>query len=84
MFLKEFTNRSIGVILRVTNESLVKIAFPISTGMVIMKVEKDAIHFVVNGGLARCTQFPLQNVIALTVHKTQGLTLPHSTMAVCY
>ena len=26
-------------------------------------------------------QFPLQNAFALTVHKTQGLTLPHTTVS---
>ena len=62
------------------NESLIEVAFPISTGMVIMRVEKDTAYFVVNGSLARCTQFLLQNAFALTVHKTQGLTLPHTTV----
>ena len=27
-------------------------------------------------------QFPLQNVFALAVHKTQGLTLPHVTLTI--
>ena len=46
-----------------------------------MKVEKDTAYFIVNGGPARRTQFPLQNAFALTVHKTQGLTLPHATIS---
>ena len=71
-FSKGIYNGSIGVILRILNESLVEVIFPISTGMVIMKVEKDTTYFVVNGGSARRTQFPLQNAFSLTVHKTQG------------
>ena len=45
-----------------------------------MKVEKYTAYFIVNGDPARRTQFPLQNAFALTVHKTQGLTLPHATI----
>ena len=74
-FSKGIYNGSIGVILRILNESLIEVVFPISAGMVIMKVEKDTAYFVVNGGSARRTQFPLQNAFSLTVHKTQGLTL---------
>ena len=60
---------------------VVEVVFPISTGMVIMNVEKDTSYFVVNGAPARRSQFPLQNAFALTVHKTQGLTLPHTTVS---
>jgi len=80
-FSKEIYNGSTDVILKVLNESLVEVVFPILTGMVIMKVEKDTVHFIVNGDSARHIQFPLQNAFALTVHKTQGLTLPHSTIS---
>ena len=34
-----------------------------------------------NGVPAQRTQFPLQNAFELTVHKTQGLTLPHTTVS---
>ena len=37
------------------------------------------IIFEVNGIHASRQQFSLQNAFALTVHKTQGLTLPHVT-----
>jgi len=33
-------------------------------------------YFTVNGNQASRTQFPLQNCFAITVHKSQGLTLP--------
>jgi ATP-dependent DNA helicase PIF1 len=38
-------------------------------------------YFVVNGSSPRGTQFPLQDTFSLTVHKTQGLTLPHATIS---
>ena len=79
-FSKGIYNGSIGVILKIINESLIEVAFPISTGMVIMKVEKNTAYFVINRSSARRTQFPLQNAFALTVHKTQGLTL-HTTVS---
>jgi ATP-dependent exoDNAse (exonuclease V) alpha subunit len=34
-----------------------------------------------NGMPAKKIQFPLQDAFALTVHKTQGLTIPHSTLS---
>ena len=64
-FSKGIYNGSIGVILKVLNESLVEVVFP----MVIMKIEKDTAYFIVNGGPARHTQFSLQNAFALTIHK---------------
>jgi ATP-dependent exoDNAse (exonuclease V) alpha subunit len=84
-FSKGIYNRSIGVVLRILNDSLVEVVFPTSTGMVVMKIEKDTVthtaYFIVNGGAARCTQFPLLNAFGLTIHKTQGLTLPHATVS---
>lgn len=38
-------------------------------------------HFELNGAPAQWMQFLLQNTFALTVHKTQGLTLPHATVS---
>jgi ATP-dependent DNA helicase PIF1 len=80
-FSKGIYNGSIGVILKILSESLVEVVFPTSTGMIIMKIEKDTTYFVINEGSARCTQFSLQNAFALIVHKTQGLTLPHTTIS---
>ena len=39
-------------------------------------------YFDINESPASRQQFPLQNAFALTVHKTQGLTLPHSTVSI--
>lgn len=38
-------------------------------------------YFQLNGSNCRRTQFPLQNCFDLTVHKTQGLTLPKVCLA---
>ena len=46
-----------------------------------MVVEKITTYFNLNGSPAQRIQFPLQNAFALTVHKTQGLTLPHATVS---
>ena len=37
-------------------------------------------YFTVNGMNASRRRFPLQNCFALTVHKCQGLTLPHISL----
>ncbi|GBB85070.1 hypothetical protein RclHR1_11640008 [Rhizophagus clarus] len=71
-FFKRVYNGSIGVVLRVLNESLIEVVFSISTGMVIMKVKKDTAYFVINGSSTRRTQFPLQNAFSLTVHKRKA------------
>jgi ATP-dependent exoDNAse (exonuclease V) alpha subunit len=80
-FSKGIYNGSIGIVLRILNDSLVEVVFPTSTGMVVMKIEKDTAYFIVNGAAARRTQFPLLNTFGLTIHKTQGLTLPHATVS---
>ena len=43
-------------------------------------MEKITAYFSLNGALAHRTQFQLQNAFALTVYKTQGLTLPYATV----
>ena len=45
-------------------------------------VQREIYHFEVDGKNASRQQLPLQNAFALTVHKTQGLTLPHVTLSV--
>ena len=43
--------------------------------------KKITAYFNLNEAPAQRTQFPLQNAFALTVHKTQDLTLPHTTVS---
>src|SRR5581483_4319399 len=42
---------------------------------------KQTSYFYVAGQRASRTQFPLQNAFALTIHKTQSLTLPSISIA---
>ena len=45
-------------------------------------VQKETSYFEIDGKRASRKQFPLQNAFSLTVHKTQGLTLPHITISI--
>ena len=69
-------NGSIGVILALNNDLSVKVAFPTPDGIHEVDVQKTSVRFNVDGSQAIRHQFPMQNAFALTVHKTQGLTLP--------
>jgi ATP-dependent exoDNAse (exonuclease V) alpha subunit len=76
LFRSGICNGTIGVILSVNNDESVKVAFPTSGGIQEVNVYRTPQHFYVNGSCAVRRQYPLQNSFALTVHKTQGLTLP--------
>ena len=54
-----------------------KVAFCIRGAIVHKWVTKQTAYFYNNGQ----EQFPLQNSFSLTIHKTQGLTLPNVTLA---
>jgi ATP-dependent exoDNAse (exonuclease V) alpha subunit len=81
LFEKGLFNGSVGVILQIVDENIVKVAFPLKIGIAIVFVKKDTSYFRVNGIRSHRIQFPLQNAFALTVHKTQELTLPHITVS---
>ena len=81
LFSKELCNGSIGIITKLIDENHIEVVFPVKSGINQIIVEKITAYFNFNGSPAQQTQFPLQNAFALTVHKTQGFTLPHATVS---
>ena len=55
---------------------------PTTDNVVKINVQKSTANFNINGIPASRYQLPLQNAFALTVHKTQGLTLPRATLTI--
>jgi len=53
-----------------------------SSGITLTSIRRVTNSFLINGAPCSRTQFPLQNAFALTVHKTQGLTLPHVSLSI--
>ncbi|CAG8562638.1 14744_t:CDS:2 [Acaulospora morrowiae] len=75
-------NGTIGVITDINISCFeVRIAFSVIGGIVDVGIKRHFDTFIVNGKPSSRYQFPLQNAFALTVHKTQGLTLPE--ISVC-
>ena len=72
-------NSSIGIIIKIHNEESIDVAFLTKNGLYYITVNKTTDRFNYNGQPASRHQFPIQNAFSLTVHKTQGLTLPHVT-----
>ena len=75
-------NGTIRIITNVnTTDQYIRVAFSIRGSIIDIDIYKQTHHFNVNGNNAKRTQFPIQNSFALTVHKTQGLTLLKVTLA---
>jgi len=73
----KISNGTIGIITDINIESQeVRCAFCIQGGIVDIAVKKHTSSFIINGAPSSRTQYPLINPFAITVHKTQGLTLP--------
>ena len=69
-------NGSIGVITDVNVEAnTVRVAFNVPSGIIDIEIQPEVNYFNINGNHASRRQYPIQNCYALTVHKTQGLTL---------
>lgn len=75
-------NGTIGIITDVNLiEESVWVAFSIRGSIIDINIFKQTHYFQLNGSNSHCIQFPLQISFALTVHKTQGLTLPKVSLA---
>ncbi len=75
-------NGTIGIITNINYlEQYVRVAFSIKGSIIDIDIYKQTHYFELNGFNCHRTQFPLQNSFALTVHKTQGLTLPRVFLA---
>jgi len=59
----------------------VQVAFCVYGAIIHKWITKQTVYFHNGGQQESRTQFPLQNSFALTVHKTQGLTLPCVSLA---
>ena len=75
-------NGTVGVVTDIDLENLeIRVAFSVVGGIVDIGIKKETITFLIDGKPASRCQFPLQNAFALTVHKTQGLTLPEVSLS---
>ena len=75
-------NGTIGIVTDLNlSEQYARIAFSVKGSIVDIDIYKHTHYFNINGNNCHRTQFPLQNCFALTVHKTQGLTLPKISLA---
>jgi hypothetical protein len=79
---KNICNGTVGIIIDVDLENLeVRVAFSVQGGIVDITIKKETVTFLIDGKPSSRCQFPLQNAFALTVHKTQGLTLPEVSLS---
>jgi len=79
---KNICNGTVRIVTNINLENLeVRIAFSIVGGIVDIGIKKETITFLIDGKPASRCQFPLQNAFALTVYKTQGLTLPEVSLS---
>ena len=62
-------------------DQYVRVAFSVRGSIVDIDIYKQTHYFEINGSNCRRIQFPFLNCFALTVHKTQGLTLPKVSLA---
>jgi len=80
-FDKGLCNGSIGFVTSINlDASIVNVAFHVSPNnnseIIHLSIPRTTASFYVDGAHASRSQFPLQNSFALTVHKSQSLTLP--------
>ena len=75
-------NGTIGIVTDMDDDrKKVQVAFCVHGAIIHKWITRQTVYFYNGGQRASRTQFPLQNSFALTVHKTQGLTLPCVSLA---
>ena len=73
--------RTIGVITDVDKtREVIRVTFCINGKIVNIELQPETAHFFINAIPACRIQFPLQYAFALTVHKTQAITLPQTSL----
>ena len=70
------------MITRLVDDENVEVTLLTFDSMVKIVVQKETSYTEIDGKRASRKQFPLQNTFSLTVHKTQGSTLPHVTISI--
>ena len=75
LFEHNIYNGTIGIITKIIDDNNVEVTFPITEKI---NVQKTTSYFNINGIPASRSQSPNQNAFALTVHKTQDITLSHT------
>ncbi|CAG8487652.1 9179_t:CDS:2 [Cetraspora pellucida] len=70
-------NGTVGIVTDLNLQiGLVYVSFCVEGAIINTSFTKYTHNFYLNGLPASRTQYPIQNAFALTVHKTQGLTIP--------
>jgi ATP-dependent exoDNAse (exonuclease V) alpha subunit len=69
------SNGTYGIIIALQADGMPMVSFPTSQRLQTLIVQPTTYYFKINGISYSRTQLSLQNAFALTVHKTQGLTL---------
>ncbi len=82
LFNDNICNETIGIITKIINNTEIEIIFPTFTSINKVIVQIETTYFDINGKRALRQQLSLQNAFALTIHKIQGLTLPHVTISI--
>jgi len=82
LFENGLYNGFIGIVIKLIDNDTINVIFPTSQRMITANVKKITKRFLLNGLPSSRYQFPLQNAFALTVHKTQGLTIPNISIAI--
>jgi len=74
-------NGTIGIITDLNKQQpSVQVAFCVRGAIIQKWITRNTAYFYSGGQHASRTQFPLQNSFSLTVHKTQSLSLPLTTI----